>query len=128
MNSIIAIDPAASACDVHSLHAVLARLGAYIDAEVDNLDALFEHVAQDDVTDDLSLLWELHLDAGSADLEVYALLKTARGILGRLLGKVRMICADSALCSRASHCEARVLWAGARLQDILNDLDQTLSA
>lgn len=127
MLSILPIHVAPSPTDT-SLELGLRRLSLYIDHE---LDLLVEIVRAGDLrraSDALDALSSLHLEADSTDRDTQRLLETARGILDDVLGDLRTMTFGDAVCAPAGahDFDARIRWAGARLQDILTTLEWAL--
>lgn len=127
MNSIIPIHIASFPTDT-GLELGLRRLGLYIDNELDLLVEIVQAGNLRRASDALDALAGLHLDAGSTDRDTRRLVETARSLLTKVLGDIRAMPVSGTICAPVGQhdFDARVAWAGARLEDIQATLNWAL--
>jgi hypothetical protein len=127
MNSIVFTHFAAPK-GAPSLEIALDRLSAWIDSELDSLEALLALADPGAAATDIAALRGLHLDASSTCQEVGQLLAEAQVALERLLERMRAMPVDVPLVGPAPHdADAWLRWSGARLEDILATLCRALA-
>lgn len=127
MNSILPIHIAPSPTDT-TLELGLRRLGLYIDNELDLLIKIVRAGNLRRASDALDKLSGLHLYPGSTDQDTQRLVETARNILDDVLCDIRAMPVNGETCAPAglSDFDARVAWAGARLEDMIATLKWAL--
>lgn len=127
MNSIISIHVTPHPADT-ALDLGLRRLGFYIDNELDLLFQILEAGKLQRASDALETLSGLHLTPGSTDRDTRRLVETARSLLTKVLGDIRAMPVGGAICAPVGQhdFDARVAWAGARLEDIQATLNWAL--
>ena len=127
MNTIISIHVAASPANT-PLELGLRRLGLYIDSELNLLVELARAGNLQRAAHALDALSSLHLDPGSTDRDTRRLVETARSLLNKLLCDIRAMPVGDATCAPAglADFDARVAWAGARLEDVIATLNWSL--
>jgi hypothetical protein len=125
MNSILSIhfESPAEGADVVML--ALRRLGLYLDTEADLLAEVLQVAKRQRAAYALEALSALHLEPENSDQDIRGLLERARDMLAEVLDEVRTIPTDWT-SSGIEDFDARVNWAGARVQDILATLDWSL--
>lgn len=129
MNSIILTHFVTPETGEGILEAALDRLGAYLQAEVGNLEELLNLADCGDAIDHIEGLHSLHLNAHATPEDIAQLLEEAQALLERLLERVRTITPESPLTGPASSdFDAWVRWSGARLEDMVATLRHSLAA